>query len=132
MILFTLSGVEINVPWSSDFERQIRYALADAGIVIQQTHTIFVDGKEISHLPSTKTHCTILICNCCKTCRGEPHDFDKSGFDCVPPPDVLSLRGYKIDKAYREELYMYHPNFTCNEILKTFFGENEAVFPGQD
>lgn len=68
----------------------------------------------------------------CKSCGKKMHNFQKEkALLCVPPKNVLTFGDYHINKDYRDDLFQAHPNYTVEEILRTFLGMN-GNFKGYD
>ena len=67
-------------------------------------------------------------CPCC----GETKDFEnEESLTCVPPKDVLVFGRYHIEIDYREALYNEYPQYTVEEIVGSYIGENH-LFPSYD
>ena len=70
--------------------------------------------------------------NKCPSCGKNQHDFvNEEILNCVPPRDVLIFGQNEINREYREVLFKKFPNYTVEEILGSFFGEN-PYFPSQN
>lgn len=68
----------------------------------------------------------------CPTCGKNAHNFtDEEVLNCVPPKNVLRFGDFEINRAYRDELFLKHPNYTAEEIMGSFLGHN-PIFPSQD
>lgn len=67
----------------------------------------------------------------CVTCKRPNHDFaTEDAPHCIPPASVLQFGPHRLSGAYRAALFERFPQFTAEQIVETYLGQN-LLFPSQ-